>query len=165
MVAPHRKASSIHPVTEAPGRYLKRDEAADLLGVSVQTMLTHEQRGRIVAYWAVTPTQSGQLRNSPLYKIEDVLKLPRKTNHLTSENPDELCARVFEALEEGKSLREIVILLRVGYQRLLELHEQWKDSGGVIMEISDEQRRALESKLGPIASVGHLVELVNKVAP
>lgn len=160
MATPQRKASDVHPVTETPGRYLKRDEAADLLGVSVGTMLAHEQRGRIVAHWAVVPMKSGGLRSSPLYLIEDVLKLPRKVGNLTPENPDELCARAFEAFETGKSLREIVILLRIAYPKLIEIHEQWKDSGGVALEVPEAIRKQIERKLGPITCAEDLAAKV-----
>lgn len=131
-----------------------------MLGVSVQTLLGHERRGRITPHWAVAPDSTGRLRNTPLYTIEDVLKLPRKPGNLEPENPDELCARAFEAFEAGKSLREIVILLRVGYSRLVEIHEQWRDSGGVAMELSEGTRKALETKLGPFSSADELVEKV-----
>lgn len=123
-------------------------------------LLTHEHRGRVIAHWAVVPDTSGRLRNTPLYKIEDVLKLPRKAPNPTPENPDELTARAFELFEQGKSIREVIILLRATKEKIDRIHEDWLDVGGAVLTISDPARKALEAELGAFASVEEMIDLV-----
>jgi hypothetical protein len=157
MATPNRKHSEHSNSSELPGRYLSRREAADLLGVAESTMMQYEQRGKITSHWAVVPDVAGRLRNAPIYKIDDVLKLPRKAPVSASENPDELTARAFEMFEAGKSVREAIILLRATKEKIDKLHEDWIDTGGAALIIPESSRKALEAKFGPIASAEDLV--------
>lgn len=155
-----RKPAEQLPASTAPARYLSRSEAAELLGVAVSTMMQYEQRGKIVPHWAVIADSTGRLRNSPIYHISDVLKLPRKAPNPTPDNPDELTARAFELFEQGKSLREVIILLRATKEKIDRLHEDWLDVGGAVFTLSEDVRKALEAELGPLASPEHLLERV-----
>lgn len=145
------------------GRYLTRAEAADLLGCSSTTILNWERRGRITPHWAVAPGVDGVLRNSPLLKIEDVLKLPRRDPNPTPENPDELCARAFVLFENGKTVRHAVIELRASYEKLLAIHAQWLDSGGCVLEISETAKSRFEKAVGGFSTVEELADLVDKI--
>ena len=128
-----------------------------MLGVSNRALLTHERHGRIVVSWIVQADAMGRLRQTPVYPLDGVLKLPRKDPHPTPENPDELTARAFELFEQGKSLREVIILLRATKDKIEKLHEDWLDVGGAAMILSDANRKALEAKFGPLESAEDLV--------
>ena len=97
-----------------------------------------------------------------MYRIEDVIKLPRKTPNATPNDPDELCARAFELFDQGKSLKQAVIELRASLQKITTLHEEWRDIGGVVLEIGDVAKRELVEIFGDFESAADLVMLARK---
>jgi hypothetical protein len=154
----------VNPQTsDANYRLMTRAEASDLLGCSQATLINYERRGRLTVRWHAAIDQGGKLRGQmAMYLIDDVVKLPRKHPNPTPENPDELCARAFEMFELGKSEREIVVLLRATYDKIHALHEQWRDAGGVAIELSESQRAAIVRLVGEFSSGEQLVEIVRQ---
>lgn len=161
-----RKPADTQPVPATSDvdveRWLTRAEAAELLGVSVNTVLNHERLGRIDAKWIVTKNQDGRMRNTPVLRVGDVLKLPRRDPKPTPDNPDELCARAFALFEKGKNSRQVVIELRATYQKISAIYEEWLDSGGVALTLSESNKRELEGMLGKFDNTDELVCLVRE---
>jgi hypothetical protein len=145
-------------------RFLTRSEAADLLGISVHSILDHERIGRITAHWTIVPDASGRLRDTPLLKVDDVLKLPRRKKSIrpTPDDPDELCARAFELFEKGQTPKQVVIELRATIQKIDALHTEWLDHEGATLTLSETIKAELVTLLGNFEDAGELVALVRK---
>jgi hypothetical protein len=85
----------------------------------------------------------------------DPTELARVASHRSSRSVDgskegERDARVFEALEEGKGLREIVTTLRLPVDLVSKLHASWQKMGSnQDMILSSERLAQLRSTGGP----------------
>jgi len=119
--------------SEDEPRWLTATEAADLLGVSYNTIVNWENAGRLHAHKQRRLLTNGQHREIRVFKEAEVRKFLRR-RHPNEE--DEVAARAFEMFEEGRSIREIVIALRVRPERIERLHDQWEDFGGAELVIT-----------------------------
>jgi hypothetical protein len=63
-------------------------------------------------------------------------------------------------IEEGKTVREIVVALRETSERIHAIKERWENDGGSELIITTVAKSALETLLGPFKDVTELVELV-----
>ncbi len=160
--------ASVKPrmVTEDESRWLTRNEASDLLGVSVQTIMKHERADRL--HPRIVRRTMGNNAQRDVYVLDpfELLALPRRGRIMITDDPDELCARAFELMDRGMNKREIVIELRVSITRVVDLYEQWLDAGGSEMVVGKEARKAIEAAIGPFQTVTELAErIAAKMAP
>jgi hypothetical protein len=162
MGQPLRKMAKSAPPSEPTERWLTRAEAADLLGVSVTTILGHERLGRITARWTIVTNARGQMRDTPVLRIEEILKLPRGNPNPTPENIDELSARAFTLFENGKTAKQAVIELRAAPQKILAIHEEWLDMGGAELVLSAQNKKSLTEIFGEFESTEDLIALAQK---
>ncbi len=158
-MATNRKISSINTST-----WLTRNEASDLCTVSVQTLKNYERRGILHPVIAPRPDSCGYTRAVTVYDPKELAKLPRWGRAIASREPGEIAARCFELLSEGRSVNEIVMILREAPDKINQLREQWFDGGGADFVISPDARAAIEQHLGAFATVADLVERVGVLA-
>ncbi len=141
--------------------WLSREQAVDLLGVSYWTLVSWERRGLLHPQKA---TRGPSLRELFVYDPNELIRVPRKHREPIPNEPGELSARVFEMLEAGKNVREIVMTTRETPAKIDELREAWLDAGGSDLVIGTSAKAELQRFLGTFATVGELVQLVAKIA-
>lgn len=91
-----------------------------------------------------------------VYDPREVAKVPASARgHIRA--PGETAARTFEMLDEGKSVREIVIELREMPVFIEELKEKWKDSGGADLVINPAAYERITQLVGKFKTVTELV--------
>lgn len=93
-----------------------------------------------------------------LYNPDELARMPRRHKQLPANEAGELTARVFELLDEGKSVREIVIQTRETMPKIDEIREQWLDAGGCDLVIGKNAKAELERYIGTFRTVGELVQ-------
>jgi len=86
--------------------------------------VNRENSGRLHAHKQRRLLTSGQHREIRVFKEAEVRKFLRRRD---PNEADEMAARAFEMFEDGRSIREIVIALRVRPERIERLHDQWED--------------------------------------
>ena len=146
--------------------WLTRWEAAEVLGVTENTIVNWEHKKHLVPTLVVKADRGGAERAQWLYDPKQLAAMPRSdrfARRIRSEG--EVAARAFEFFEEGKTIREIVIALREEPSKIETLKEQWENFGGADIVINDAARKALESVVGPFKGVADLVDLVCAFAP
>lgn len=146
------------PATRQEERWLTRNEASDLIGVSVQTLMKHERKGRLHPRLERRVLTNGAERNVYVVAVGELMALPRRGRIALSDDPDELCARAFELFDSGRAQREVVIELRVAFPRVVELFEHWQDAGGSDLILGREAKKKIEALVGSFASVSELAE-------
>jgi excisionase family DNA binding protein len=147
--------------SEDEPRWLTATEAADLLGVSYNTIVNWENAGRLHAHKQRRLLTNGQHREIRVFKEAEVRKFLRRRD---PNEEDEVAARAFEMFEAGRQIREIVIALRVRPERIERLHDQWKDFGGAELVVTPVAKRELERIIGPFVGVADIVERVAELA-
>lgn len=144
--------------------WLTRREAAESLSVATQTLVNYEQRKMLHPAHVRRADKRGREQIVVVYDPKELGKLPRGVGRLVySRETGELAASCSALFEQGKSNREIVIKLRVTYDEVRELREQWLDGGGAALVINDEARSTLEKMLGPFEDVAGLIMLVKRL--
>ena len=146
------------PTTVDTTGWLTILQAVDLLGISRNTLTRWEHEGRIHPSKA---QRGDSVRWLIVYDPDELAKMPRRHKQLPANEAGELAARVFEFLDEGKSVREIVIQTRETPARIEDLRQQWLDGGGADLVISKEARAEYERITGkPFRSVSELVQSI-----
>src|SRR5882672_972625 len=134
-------ASSKHP---DPGDgWLTRAAAAKLIGATRSTIRRLEVAG------ALHPTidAAGIHRFDPAEVVS--VARDRAARPVDRSKDGERDARVFDALDQGRSMREIVTTLRLPVELVRRLHEAWVKMGSKgDMVLSSEQLTKLGSALG-----------------
>lgn len=151
------------PVAVDTNGWLNRNQATDLLGVSANTLANHERRGSLHPQHVMRPDARGTPRRTSVYDPKELAKLPRYRRHV--ETPEQLeigefQARCFELFLQGRSIVDIVILLREPLDEIIGLREQWLDNGHAHLVISPEAKDALEKAVGPFSNVAELVKII-----
>ncbi len=104
--------------------------------------------------------RDGSSRAVAVYDPNELARMPRRHKQLPANEAGELAARVFELLNEGHPVSEIVIRTRETPARIEELREAWLDGGGARLMISKPAKVELERFVGPFATVAELVQRV-----
>lgn len=147
--------------------WLTRAEAADLMGVSEQAILTWTQEGKL------TPrTRPSSHRTGPpvvmVYSPRELKIIGRnrhsRKNPFKTMDPGERCALAFEVFDEGGALRDVVLRVRVTLAEAEKLHAAWLDAGGAELVINRAARDELEVLVGSFTSIGEMIGLVRTVA-
>jgi hypothetical protein len=146
-------------------KWLSRNEASDLLGVSTVTLLNYERKGILHPQQARRPDRRGIEHSLIVYDPQELAKVPRsgRVNYITPRDPGEIAARCFELFDRGSTLREAVIDQREHPDKIRDLHDKWLDMGGANFVISPGAKEELEKCLGPFGNVAELIELVREL--
>jgi hypothetical protein len=113
-------------------------EAADLLGVSYNTIVNWENAGRLHAHEQRRLLTNGQHREIRVFKDAEVRKFLRRRD---PNDEDEAAARAFEIFQEGRPIREIVTALRVRPERIERLRDQCHQSRPIFIAPSGRPRQ------------------------
>ena len=138
-------------------RWLTATEAADMAGVSYNTIVNWVNAGRLHPQKQMRRLPNGHHREIKVFNLAELLKFIRRRG---PDEHGEVAARAFELFQEGRQLREVVIALRQTPERIEQLHDQWVDSGGSELVITPVAKRELERLLGPFVGVADVVERV-----
>ncbi len=155
MAVPQKTATPSRDLTA----WLTREQASDLLGVSYETIRRYEQIGRLHAEERFNPNTG---RVARVYEPAELAKIPRRFKAAAPNEQGELCARIFELLDAGRTVREIVIECRETATKVDEIKEQWLDAGGGELAIAPAVKAELERALGPFATAAELVKRVRE---
>lgn len=140
--------------------WLDRNQASDLLGCSIQTLINLERRDRLHPQRALRTDSKGCERQVYVYDPKELARVPRTSRGTDFRSPGEVAARCFELLDHGKSVREIVIELREMPEKIVELREKWHDHGGADRIVTPPAWERLTALVGPF---GNIAELVTRV--
>lgn len=139
--------------------WLTRNEAADVLNVSANTLRNYEGRGLLHPLRVPRIDAMKHEQIVVVYDPRELAKLPRGIGRsLVAKNPGEIAARAFELFREGKSNEEVVIEVREEPDKIDDLRLKWLDASGANLVITPEAKIALEKIVGPFASVAEFVE-------
>jgi hypothetical protein len=152
-------------------RWLTHTEAADLVGVSYNTVAHWARRGLLQPQKERRTLTNGTVREVTVFDINTVLKVARRRNPNDANDANaigETAALAFEMFEEGAPVRKVVIKLRQSPERVEALHDQWVNGGGSELVLNPVAQRELERLVGPFDGVADLVqrvaELTNRLA-
>jgi hypothetical protein len=136
--------------------WLTRSDAVNLMGCAYWTILTWQKRGML--HPKRRPSGSNG-RMVWVYDPAELARMPRRQQP-GPEDPGELCARVYEMLDAGAELREIVILTRKPAYEIDRIFEAWRDHGGGSVVIGRAAKAELEALVGPFANVAELISVL-----
>jgi hypothetical protein len=143
-------------------KWLDRNQASDLLGVSPNTLMNLGRRGKLHPMQVARVDRAGAERIVYVYDPAELAKIPTRDRSAVGRSPGEVAARVFELLDVGKSLREIVVEVRESPELVEQLRDKWTDMGGADRVITMAAWERLEAIIGPFGSVSDLIELVER---
>lgn len=138
--------------------WLTQSQAADLLGVSRVTLARWAREGSLNVQYA---QRGDSIRMLTLYDPAELARMPRRYRATPDMAAGELAARVFECLNQGMTMRDIVVETREMPSKIETLTEIWMDSGGASMTINPAAKAELERFCGPF---GNVTELVQRIA-
>lgn len=133
-------------------------QAADLLGRSPNTIRNWERRGKLHPVRVERRNESGGPSEVLVYDPEELGRLPRRKPDPSQVDPGEVAARAFEAFDAGRSVRQVVVALRIPPAEADELHEWWTAQGGSEVVVNQAAQAELERFVGPFVGVAGLVE-------
>ena len=145
--------------------WMTRQESANFLGVSVTTIANYERCGKLNPRYDYRATNGFEQRVT-VYDPKQLAPL-RKYASPTREkikDPGELAASCFELLDQGRTLREIVVALRETPEQISTLRESWLDAGGSALTITPLAKECFEKAVGKFSGVADLVTLVENLA-
>lgn len=138
-----------------------RNEACASLSISTQTLKNYEARGLLHPIKAPRKDPRGHEQMVVVYDPKELSKLERGNGRPFAPRTDgETEAKVYAMIEEGKTVREIVVALRETSEKIHAIKERWENDGGSELIITTQAKTALEALLGPFRDVTDLVELV-----
>lgn len=156
MVMPARQKSATPQFVQSDHEtagWITRQQAVDLLGVALQTLVNWENKGLLTPKRAMR----GSAAMVIVYDPVQLARVPHKHRTPLGNEPGELTARVFEMLDNGKSVRDIVIEHRQTVDHIQDLRERWLDTGGADRVISPVAWKEFERLAGPFTTVAELL--------
>lgn len=143
--------------------WLTRDETADILGIGHQTVVSWEMSGRLHPKRVYRSAKDGTQRATYLYDPREIARMPsaRRPHGKTA---GEVASRAFSMFADGKSQAEVVIMICEPPEKVRQLHDEWRDMGGMDFVITPIAKSLLEGCLGKIESLSDLVERVKTLA-
>lgn len=113
-------------------KWLTREQVCDLACVTYATIVKWQKRGLIHPEWS---NQHGRTTARVLvYDPIELANLPQYKRHTAPHasaiEPGERTARAFEFFRRGKTIRHVVIELRITVAEAEALLEQYRDVGG-----------------------------------
>ena len=151
-----RVSNSPHPPA-ARAATLTRNEVAKLLRCSISTV-------RRLEGTELHPTVGPD--GVHVFDPKELLRIAEERAARTDvpSKEGERDARVFELLDAGKGLREIVTTLRLPVELVSKLIREWQTAGRSDLVIPLACRLELQRCFGPIADATQLVAVLNKTA-
>jgi hypothetical protein len=151
-----RKVSRSKLTPAAGTETLTRAEVAKALGCSIPTVRRMEGT-------TLHPTEDaeGVHRFDPVEVIH--LVHDRSARAVDPSKEGERDARVFEMLDTGKGVREIVTTLRLPVEVALKLADQWRDAGRRDLVVPPVCRAELEQCLGSAKDAAELTQLIRSL--
>ncbi len=143
--------------------WLRRTEAADLLGVGENTILNWQKNGLLHPVKAMRKCMDGRLTDVWLYDPRELARAPVK--RINGRAPGDIAARAFEMFDNGDSQRAVVIATRELPEKIEELHDKWLDMGGADFVITPDAKRELERMFGRFESVAALISAARRLMP
>ncbi len=141
--------------------WLTRNEAMDLLGCSLSTLLNYEKRDKLHPARAMRVDGRGTERLVWAYDPRELAKLPNIAIYKTAARaPGEIAARAFEMFSDGAELDDIVKELRETPDHVQQLHEKWLDMRGARHVLTPQIRLAFEGLVGKFTDAAELLDLV-----
>jgi len=104
--------------------WLSRNEASDLLGCSMNTLMNWQRQGLL---HPVIGMQPGSSREIWLYDPHELARMPKK--RAAPLGPGELESRAFEMFDRGRTVRAVVVALRITADEAWAIRERWIDAG------------------------------------
>jgi hypothetical protein len=138
--------------------WLTANQVVDMLGVAHDTVKQWERKGLLHPGRGRRVLSNGASREVRVYDPHEVAGIPRRRTVRVPNDPGELAARAFELMEQGKSLREVVVDLREAPAKVAELHEQWLNLGGSDVVIGRAAADEIVGLVGPFDGVAGLIE-------
>jgi hypothetical protein len=132
--------------------------------VAVNTIANNERRGKLHPRHVYRPDSRGIEHRVSVYDPKELLKLHSPNRPLFVREPGEVAARCFELLDQGKTVREIVVELRETPDQVHILRDKWLDAGGADLVVTPTMKENLEKIVGPFASIADLLDLVRAVS-
>lgn len=131
---------------------LGRTETARRIGVTRPTV------GRMVTRGELHPTIDDD--GVHWFSVGEVAEVAAARRVSTAASAaDEVAARTFELFDKFTPLRDVVVRLRIGPERVLALHEQWRHLGGRReLWLKPEHQEELVGLLSNFATPAELVE-------
>jgi hypothetical protein len=155
------KAKEAFQTVDTSG-WLTRAQAIDLLGVSMNSIRRWEAEGILHVQFAMRDSA----REVAVIDPRELCRVPRRHRTPIPNEEGELCARVFEMLDDGMTVREIVINTRETSQRIEGIRDNWLDAGGADLVVSKEARAEYERITGkPLRRMSDLVETLASLVP
>lgn len=151
------KSIDSEPVTST---WITVARAADVLGVSENTIRSWIRQGRLTPAMVDRPHPSGGTREIQVINPSDLARMPRRRSGPVAGDMGEISARAFELYDEGDSVRKVVVALRIEPDVAAALREQWLDCGGADLVVTPRARVDLERLVGEFNGVAELVERV-----
>ena len=146
--------------------WLTRQDSAEFLGVSVTTVANYERRRKLNPRYDYRTTNGFEQRVT-LYDPKQLAPLRKHAPPSSREkikDPGELAASCFELLDQGRTLKEIVVALRETPEQISMLRESWLDAGGAALTITPLAKECFEKAVGAFSGVADLVTLVENLA-
>jgi len=150
----------IAPLQPDTSHWYTRNQAADVLHISVTTIANYERRGKLNPHYAYRPDGRGVEHRVAVYDPQELHKLPGQSKPPAAREPGEVAARCFELFNQGQSVKDAVIELRETPERVRSLHNVWLDSGEEDLLISRSERAILEKLVGSFTSVSEFIRLI-----
>lgn len=121
-------------------KWLTREQVCDLACVNYATVVKWQKRGLIHPEWS---NQHGRTTARILvYDPIELANLPQYKRHTASHasaiEPGERTARAFEFFRRGKTIRHVVIELRITVAEAEALLEQYRDVGKAAAPLEQE---------------------------
>lgn len=156
MVAELRGSRITPPIVPVnTDNWLTRTEAADLLGVSDQTIANWDRQQILHSQVAKRRLGSGHVTDVYVYDPRELANAPVK--RVVGRTPGDIAARAFEMFERSESRRQVVIATREEPEKVEELYDQWLNMGGtdVILTVDARQQLMdlLETKIESVADL------------
>jgi hypothetical protein len=146
---------------DPPPGWMTRNEAAELLFVSHNTIVEWQRKGLIASTIARSRTGNHETH---YYNPDELRRVPRRANRFIGPNsPGEIAARVFELLRDGLSVAEVVIEARVEPAIVEDLRQQWLESNEHALLVPERERDEIERLLGNEVEVRTAAELVKLI--
>ena len=142
--------------------WLTRNDSADMLHVSVNTVANYERKGKLHPRHVYRPDARGIERRVAVYDPDELVRLPHPPVQVSEQRPGEVAARCFELFANGKTIAEAVVALRETPDLIRTLHEDWLNSGGADLQITPVAKVAFEKLVGSFTSTADLLESVAK---
>jgi len=143
--------------------WLTRLQVAELLGISVSTIRTLENRDLLHGRRVLRAVGDGTERLIMIYDPKEVARVPRRDRMTAIRTPGETVARCFELFDLGKSIREVVIEMREMPDVIETYREKYLDAGGSARVITPHAWEIIAGVVGPFESVADLIGIVRKL--